>query len=139
MVTKRALALEALAALPALLLVVLAGDPLLAMARFDPLVVFRLLLLLWVLVHMWFIAEHLLEDLGAMRLFLADVEKTNPDWRVRRAGDRASRWSLLRVARFCLRLGWPTLLLAAIVTSVNAASFSLLAGWRPAILAPWLP
>jgi hypothetical protein len=139
MVTRRALAIEALAALPALLLVVLAPDPLLAVARFDPLVVFRLLLLLWVLVHMWFIVEHLVEDIRSVQLFLTDLERSNPVWRVSGAGQRAFRWAIFRAVALSLRVGWPTLLLAGLVAALNAVTWFVLAGWRPSFLAAVLP
>lgn len=131
--------IDILALAPAIVLVFATGHPLQALGDLDPLVVFRLLVLLWVLVHTYFIVEHLLESLFEVRDMLRDLERANPLLRgLERTGQRAFRWSVVRLVRVALRNGWPTFLLAAIVVAVNSLTWLVMAGWRPEFLRPWL-
>lgn len=127
--------IDALAALPVALLALLASDLIAAMATLDPLVVFRLLLLLWVLSHIVFNVGHLIDDIRGVREFLRDLEKSDPRLRgVAATGDRAFLWAVARVTRLAVGMGWPSLLLAALVVAVNTAAWLVLAGWRPEFL-----
>jgi len=131
--------IDILALVPAFVLVFATGRPDDALAHLDPLVVFRIVVLLWVLVHTYFIVEHLLEDIIEMRDFLRDLERANPKLRgLERTGGLAFWWSIRRLARLTLLLGWPTYLLAAVVVALNTMTWAVLAGWRPDFLRPWL-
>jgi hypothetical protein len=131
--------IDIVAAMPVVAIVLLAPDFTLELARLDPLVVFRVLLTLWVLVHIFLTLQRFFEDLMEVGEFLRDIERA--DARVKglaKTGHRVFLWSLWRVMRLALRCGWPTAFLAASVVAVNAVTWLVLAGWRPAFLAPLL-
>jgi hypothetical protein len=123
---KGGLRFEILAALPALAAALLVRDFPGALRRADPLVVFRVLLLAWVVGHVWLNVGHLVEDLRSIRSFLSELADVDP--RLARAGDRAFCWSGARVFRLAFRHAWFPLLLAALVVAVNATAWHLLAG-----------
>lgn len=127
--------IDVVAAAPLVLLALLAADLHRTIATLDPLVVFRLFLLLWVLVHVYLTIERFVESIIEVRDFLRDLEKSAPHVRgLAGIGDRAFWWSVRRVARLSLRYGWPTLLLAGLVVAVNSATWLILGGWRPGFL-----
>ncbi len=131
--------IDILALVPAFVLVFATGHPGEALGRLDPLIVFRLVVLLWVLVHSYFIVEHLIEDMIEMRDLLRNLERANPLLRgLERTGGSAFWWSIRRLVRLALRTGWPTFLLATIVVALNTMTWALVAGWRPDFLRPWL-
>ncbi len=105
----------------------------------DPLVIFRLLLLVWVVVHVFLTLQRFYEDIVGVREFLVDLEGANPAMRgVAETGRRVFVASFGLIARRALRSGWPTLLLALLVVAANAATWVLLT--KPDLLkAPPLP
>jgi hypothetical protein len=130
---KRLVLLNGLAALP--LLVLALADPDAGLAKLDPFVVFRLILLVWVVIQIWHIVEHLTEDLRGIREFLVDLENATPNVRgLTATGERVFRWSIARAIRLVFRVGWPSLVLAAAAVALNAGTWLVLSGWRPEFL-----
>lgn len=127
------------AAAPVAAMALFAPDLIVSFSKLDPLFIFRFMLLLWVLVHVVLNVARLVEGLVGVRQFLRSLEQTNPRMKgVAATGDRVFIWSVARALRFTLRFGWPTLGLAAIVVTINAMTWLLLAGWRPDFLKPIL-
>lgn len=122
--------IDLVAAAPAVGLVLLASDYRWTLARLDPFIIFRSLLFLWVVVHVFITLQRFIEDLMEIGEFLRDIERA--DARVKGlavTGHRIFQWSLWRVVGLTFRWGWLTAMLAALVVAVNVVTWLVLAGW----------
>ena len=125
--------IELLAAAPFALLFAMFPDPIRSIASVDPLVIFRVLMLLWLVAHVVILARRFIADIQSIREFLGHVERIWPEATgVAGIGDRVLKWSAWRVAGLLVRHGWPTLLLFLATAAVNAATWMVLAGRWPA-------
>ncbi|MBI2933244.1 MAG: hypothetical protein HYY16_16485 [Planctomycetes bacterium] len=98
----------------------------------DPLLIWRFVLSVWVLVHMFLIAQRFYEDILEVREFLRDLEKADPRLRgLAVTGDRVFMHALLRILRLTLRFAWPMVALGVVVIGTNVLTWLLMAGWRP--------
>ncbi len=132
---RRAILLNVLAAAPLAMMAIFTPDLVVAIAKLDPLVVFRLVMLLWVLSHIWLNIEHLVEDIINVREYLCDLEKADPRMKgLAGTGKRAFLWALARVIQIAVRVGWPTFVLAGVAIAINLGTWLVMAGWRPEFL-----
>ncbi len=132
---RRTILLNALAAAPLAMMAIFTPDLVVAIGKLDPLVVFRLVMLLWVLSHIWLNFEHLIEDILNVREYLRDLEKADPRMKgLTGTGERAFLWALARVIQIAVRVGWPTFVLVGVATAINLGTWLVMTGWRPEFL-----
>ncbi len=121
--------IDVIAVIPFVVLVLVARDPLYAFGSIDPFILFRLFVLLWVLVHVIVILRRFAADIRSVRDMLCAVDgRLGLDGSAARTGERILKWSIWRVAGLSLRHGWTTLLLLAVIVSVNLTAMLVLVG-----------
>ena len=132
---RRSILVNLLAAAPLAMMAIVTPDLAVAFGKLDPLVVFRLVMLLWVVSHIFMNVEHMIEDINNVREYLRDLQKADPRMKgLAVTGDRAFLWALSRVILFTLRVGWPTFVLAGVAIAVNLGTWFVMTGWRPEFL-----
>lgn len=132
---KRYLWIDILAGAPLVALGVFAPETFVAMVKLDPLVIFRILMALWVVAHVVFNVQRLIEQIVEVRQFFRSMERVLPrSLGLAITGDRMLAWSAMRIVRIALRRMWPTAALGLVVVAVNAAAWMVLKGWWPEFL-----
>lgn len=121
--------IDVLAAVPFVVLVLLSADPLQAMARIDPFIVFRLLMFVWLLSHVIILLRRFVADVVSIRELLRDVENRYVETvGVAAIGDRVLKFTAWRLVGLAVRHGWPTLLMAGVVATLNLAAWLVMTG-----------